>query len=199
MIEGPPARDKPAKADEIPLDMEELRAIAGYSAECAAATLDIFERFSPTDSRPRNAIEAARTFAHGGKRGKALRDAALAALKAALASDDPAASHAARAAMCASSAAYLHPLARSTQVRHILGAAAHAARAVELTAGETVDLGADRIRRAARCATPQVVDVLRRFPAAPSGGGRVGELLRSLDRRLRAGALTPSASEHEAS
>ncbi|MBG0809590.1 exonuclease SbcC [Methylosinus sp. H3A] len=189
-----PDSDRPAKADEIPLDLEELRAIAGFSAECAVTALEIFERSSPADSRPRNAIEAARTFARGGKRVKALRDAALAALKAALASDDPAASHAARAAMCASSAAYLHPLARSTQVRHILGAAAHAARAVELVAGDTVDLEADPMQHPARCATPQVVDVLRRFPAAPSGGGRVGELLRSLDRTLRAGDLTPSAS-----
>jgi hypothetical protein len=29
------------------------------------------------------------------------------------------------------------------------------------------------------------VDVLRRYPAAPSGGGRVGELIRQLDASLR--------------
>jgi hypothetical protein len=30
-----------------------------------------------------------------------------------------------------------------------------------------------------------VVDVLRRYPAVPHGGGRVGELIRQLDRSLR--------------
>ena len=42
---------------------------------------------------------------------------------------------AARAAMCATSAAYLHPLADAHQVKHVLGAAAHAARAAELVGG----------------------------------------------------------------
>jgi hypothetical protein len=35
-------------------------------------------------------------------------------------------------------------------------------------------------------ATPAVVDVLKRLPAAPGGGGRVGELIRILDAELRA-------------
>jgi hypothetical protein len=30
-----------------------------------------------------------------------------------------------------------------------------------------------------------VVDVLRRYPVAPPGGGRVGELIRQLDASLR--------------
>jgi hypothetical protein len=34
-------------------------------------------------------------------------------------------------------------------------------------------------------AHPVVVDVLRRYPAAPPGGGRVGELIRQLDASLR--------------
>ena len=87
--------------------------------------------------------------------------------------------------MCAASAAYLHPLAKAHQVKHILGAAAHAARAAELTAGGDRDVGADHIVRARRRATPVVVDVLSRYPAAPPGGGRVGELLRDLDGALR--------------
>lgn len=36
-----------------------------------------------------------------------------------------------------------------------------------------------------RRATPAVVDVLKRYPAAPPSGGRVGELLRDLDEALR--------------
>jgi hypothetical protein len=36
-----------------------------------------------------------------------------------------------------------------------------------------------------RATTPTVVDVLNRYPEAPRGGGRVGELLRDLDQALR--------------
>src|SRR3982750_4785910 len=90
-----------------------------------------------------------------------------------------------RTAMCAASAAYLHPLADGHQVKHILGAAAHAARAAELLAGDDRDVGAEQIEPARRRATAVVVDVLSRYPAAPLGGGRVGELLRDLDGALR--------------
>ena len=87
--------------------------------------------------------------------------------------------------MLAASAAYLHPLADAHQVKHILGAAAHAARAAELVAGDDRDVGPEHIEQARRRATPAVVDVLSRYPAAPPGGGRVGELLRDLDAALR--------------
>src|SRR3712207_1641949 len=92
---------------------------------------------------------------------------------------------AARAAVCAASAAYLHPLADAHQVKHVLGAAAHAARAAERGAGGDRDVAAEHLERARRRATPAVVDVLSRNPAAPPGGGRVGELLRDLDAALR--------------
>jgi hypothetical protein len=87
--------------------------------------------------------------------------------------------------MCAASAAYLHPLADAHQVKHILGAAAHAARAAELLAGDDRDVGAAHLEQARRRATPVVVDVLSRYSAALPGGGRVGELLRDLDAALR--------------
>src|SRR5215208_6175300 len=90
-----------------------------------------------------------------------------------------------RDAMCAASAAYLHPLADAHQLKHILGAAAHAARAAELIAGDDRDVGAEHIEQARRRATPAVVEVLKRYPAAPPGGGRVGELIRDLDEALR--------------
>jgi hypothetical protein len=147
--------------------------------------LAIFESAHPADSRPRDAIEAAWTFARGGKRGKTLRDTAWAALRAAKDADTAAADDAARAAMAAASAAYLHPLANAHQVKHILGAAAHAARAAELVAGDDRSVGADHIEQAGRRATPAVVEVLSRYPAAPSGGGRVGDLMRNLDEALR--------------
>jgi hypothetical protein len=170
---------------EIVLSMRDLRGVAGYAAESAQDALEIFERAHPSDSRPRDAIDAAWTFARGGKRGKTLRDTAWAAHKAARDADTAAAGDAARAAMCAASAAYLHPLADAHQVKHILGAAAHAARAAELLAGDDRDVGAAHLEQARRRATPVVVDVLSRYSAALPGGGRVGELLRDLDAALR--------------
>jgi hypothetical protein len=170
---------------EIVLSMHDLREVTSYAAGSAQEVLEIFERAHPADSRARDAIDAAWTFARGGKRGKTLRDTAWAALKAARDADTAAAGDAARAAMSAASAAYLHPLADAHQVKHILGAAAYAARAAELVAGDDRDVGADHIEQARRRATPIVVDVLGRYPTAPPGGGRVGELLRDLDEGLR--------------
>jgi hypothetical protein len=169
------------ETSEIVLTMQDLREVTSYAAESAQEVLEIFERAHPADSRPRDAIDAAWTFARGGERGKTLRDTAWAAHKAARDADTAAAGDAARAAMCAASAAYLHPLADAHQVKHILGAAAHAARAAELMAGDDRAVGAEHIAQARRRATPVVVDVLSRYPAAPPGGGRVGELLRDLD------------------
>lgn len=171
--------------NEIVLTRQDLREVAGYAAGSAQDVLEIFESAHPADSRPRDAVDAAWTFARGGERGKALRDTAWAAQRAARAAGTAAAGQAARAAMSAASAAYLHPLADAHQVKHILGAAAHAARAAELVAGDDRAVGASRIEQARRRATPVVVDVLSRYPAAPPGGGRVGELLRDLDRALR--------------
>ena len=87
--------------------------------------------------------------------------------------------------MAAAGAAYLHPLADAHQVKHILGAAAYAARAAELMAGDDRTVGAAHIEQAGRRATPLLVKVLSRYPAAPPGGGRVGELVGDLDAALR--------------
>lgn len=172
----------------IELSQGDLRAVTRYAAECAQAVLEIFERTYPADERPRAATEAAWTFAGGGKRGKALRDRAWAALRAAQDSEqdgDMAAGQAARAAMSAAGAAYLHPLADAHQVKHILGAAAHAARAAELDAGDDPTVGAEHLEHARRRASPATLEVLRRYPPAPPGGGRVGALMRGLDTALR--------------
>jgi hypothetical protein len=173
------------ETSEIVLSMQDLREVASYAADSAQEVLEIFERAHPADSRAREAIDAAWTFARGGRRGKTLRDTAWAAHRAARDADTAAAGDAARAAMCAASAAYLHPLADAHQVKHILGAAAHAARAAELIAGDDRDVGAEHIEHALRRATPAVVEVLKRYPAAPPGGGRVGQLLRDLDDAIR--------------
>lgn len=172
-------------AAEIDLDLPDLRAVAAYAADSAEKVIAIFERTCGSDPRPRVAIAAARTFACGGARVKSLRDAAWAAHKAAQETDDRAAGEAARAAMCAPAAAFLHPLARSTQVRHILGAAAHAARATELAAGDDPVVGCDFVERIARGTNPEIIEILCRYPEPPRSGGRTGELLRMLDRKLR--------------
>ena len=183
----------------IELEVSELREVAGYAAACARPALAIVERDRPGDGRPRAAVDAAQAFADGAERSRALRDHAWAAQRAAHEARDAgqhAASEAARAALAAAGAAFLHPLAKATQVRHILGSAAHAARAFELAAGDDPvigpdpSIGTDRLARARALAGPVVVDVLLRYPAAPAGGGRVGELLRQLDGGLRAGSGT---------
>jgi hypothetical protein len=89
-----------------------------------------------------------------------------------------------RATPRAAGAAFLHPLAQASQVKHLLGSAAQAARAFELSAGDDPTGGADHLAQERSLAPPVVVDVLRRFPAAPCGSGRVGALIRQLDASL---------------
>ena len=178
------ASDSPA----IELSPSELREVARYAVACALPALAIFERERAGDRRPRAAIDAAQAFADGAGRTKVLRDHAWAAHRAAQEAREAgqdAASNAARAAGHAVGAAFLHPLAKATQVRHILGAAAHAARALELSAGDNASVGAEHIAQCLELANPVVVNVVRRYPAAPRGGGRVGELIRQLDASLR--------------
>ncbi|WP_396935004.1 putative immunity protein, partial [Mycolicibacterium sp.] len=95
--------------------MPELRAVADYAVACARPALAIFERDTPDDTRARAAIDAARAFADGARRTKEIRDRAWAAHRAAQDARDAgqfAASEAARAAVAAAGAAYLHPLAK---------------------------------------------------------------------------------------
>ena len=172
----------------IELSRAELREVVGYAVACARPALAIFERDRADDRRPRAAIDAAQAFADRGERTKALRGSAWAAHRAAQEARDAgqaAASDAARAAGHAVGAAFLHPLPRATQVKHILGSAAHAARAFELSAGDDPAVGLDQITQSRILAPPVVADILRRYPSAPPGGRRVGELIRILDASLR--------------
>jgi immunity protein 5 of polymorphic toxin system len=189
-VRGPAQQDGTVTGDPpvIELSRSELREVAAYAVACARPALVLFERERPDDRRPRVALDAAQTFADTGERTRTLRDSAWAAHRAAQEARDAghaAASDSARAAGHAAGAAFLHPLARATQVRHILGAAAHAARALELAAGDDPAVAADRMARFRLLAPPAVVDVLRRYPPAPRGGGRVGQLIRRLDASLR--------------
>ncbi|WP_285588266.1 putative immunity protein [Actinomycetospora sp. NBRC 106378] len=164
------------------LTLDELRAVATFAAACARPVLPLFEASFPDDGRPRLAIAAAAAFAEGGPRTKAMRDGAWGAQRAASGACDagsPVAEQAARSALAAAGAGYLHPLPDAAQVRHVLGAAAHALRAREL-AGDPAPVAAT-----ADLAGPVVRTVLQRYPAAPAGGGRIGELMRALDAAVR--------------
>jgi hypothetical protein len=179
----------------IELSQSELREVAGYAVACARPALVIFERERPEDRRPRAAIDAAQAFADGAERTKSLRDSAWAAHRAAQQARDAgqaAASDAARATGHAVDAAFLHPLPKATQVKHILGSAAYAARAFELSAGDDPAVGLAQITQSRILAPPVVVDVLSRYPSAPPGRGRVGELIRTLDASLRRPDVEPA-------
>lgn len=176
---------------DFELTMDELRAIAAYGATCAEPALVLFQRDRPDDPRPAAAVRAARIFAQGAPRSRLQRTAAADALRAAGDSSVEAARHAATAAAHAAAAAYLHPLAKATQVRHILGAAAHAARAAEVAQREDPVVAEYVVTAAATRATPVVLDVLTRYPRAPKGRTRVAVLMARLDSLLRDPPPTP--------
>ncbi|MCL4721352.1 MAG: NAD(+)--rifampin ADP-ribosyltransferase [Gammaproteobacteria bacterium] len=170
---------------DFELTMEELRAVVRFAVACAEPSLVLFGKARPEDPRPSAALEAARAFAEGAARSRLQRRAAVEAHRAAKEAPTEAARHAAYAAGDAAAAAYLHPLAKATQVRHILGSAAHAARAAELSRGDDPVVAEYVITAAAKRATPVVREVLTRYPRAPRGRSRVAVLMARLDSLLR--------------
>lgn len=165
--------------------MDELRVVARFVTETAEEVLGIFEDVHPDDPRPRAAIIAAWRFVNGAPRSHAQRVASLDAHRAAAASSTESARLAAQAAGDAASAAYLHPIAKAHQVGHILRAAANTARIAEIACGAPAarDIA---LQRARGRATPALIDVLCRYPAAPTGKSRVAQLMSTLDEALRA-------------
>ncbi|MEV0674515.1 putative immunity protein [Mycobacterium sp. NPDC050441] len=166
--------------------MDELRVVARYVVEAAEDVLAVFEDARPDDPRPRTAVAAAWQFVHGAPRSKLQRIASLDAHRAAKEAGTEAARLAAQAAGDAASAAYLHPISKAHQVGHILRAAASAARICEITGGGDPAAGDMMLQRARQRATPVLIDVLRRYPPAPAGNGRVAQLMTTLDDSLRA-------------
>lgn len=166
------------------LSMDELREVARFAVLGAQEVLGTFERALPGDPRPRAAVDAAWEFANGARRTNLQRTTAFDAHRAAKDAPTPAAKHAAHAAGDAASAAYLHPIAKADQLGHILRADAHAAYAEELSTGDPAQ-AEQCIARAAERATPAVVGVLKRYPAAVGGRSRVSILMKALDDELR--------------
>lgn len=170
---------------DFELRLDELRAVARFAAESAQEVLPLFEEAVLGDGRPRSAIDAAALFAGGAARTNLQRTAAAGAHRAAASAPDEISRLAAGSAGDAAAAAYLHPLARASQVGHILRSAARAAHATELDAGGLRKVGDSAVERMVVRATPVVVDVLRRYPPAPAGRSRTAQLLTALDVALR--------------
>ncbi|HSN10583.1 MAG TPA: NAD(+)--rifampin ADP-ribosyltransferase [Propionibacteriaceae bacterium] len=173
------------QSPEVELSTDELRAVVAYAVACAEPAQVIWRKAAPDDERPAKALEAARAFAAGASRSRQLRIVAVEAHRAGREAPTEAARYAALAAGDAAAAAYLHPLARATQVRHVLGAAVHAARAAELARGDDPVVAEYVLTAAAKRATPVVLDVLSRYPRAPQGRSRVAALMQRLDSLLR--------------
>lgn len=167
------------------LNLESLRAIGSWAADCAERALPVFEKHVDSDSRPRAAIEGIRVFAGGGRRTAQLRSLALSAFSAARQADDPAAAAAARAAGLAASSAYTHPLAHVQQTKHILGPAAYAALALELDHAGDREIGEGEVRWAIEQVTSAVREVLLQMPARQTGNNRLDNLLYELDASIR--------------
>lgn len=173
-------------AGDFELSMEELRVVARFVAKSAQQVLPVFEEAVADDRRPRAAVDAAWEFINGAKRTKLQRVTSLDAHRAAKEAKTEAAQLAACSAGDAASAAYLHPIAKPSQVGHILRATASAARATELNAGDAPAVGDMLIEQARQRATPVLIDVLCRYPRAPTANNRVAQLMSNLDDALRA-------------
>lgn len=173
------------------LELESLRVLGGWAAACAERALPVFDKVAASDLRPRAAIDGIREFAAGGRRAAQLRVLALQAHAAAREVGEPAAAAAARAAGSAAASAYTHPLVDVQQTKHVVGAAAYAALALELdgraAAGEGGDpaIGDCEVQWAIRQAPGAVRDILMQMPAREPGKSRLDALLYALDAGLR--------------
>lgn len=149
--------------------MDELRAVARFVTEAAESVLSRFEEAAPNDPRPQAAIAAAREFIDGAARSKSQRVASLDAHRAAKDAPDEISRLAAQAAGDAASAAYLHPIAKATQVGHILRAHANLALIAQIDAGGNPGAATVKLDEVCDQAPSNVVDILRRYPPAPNG------------------------------
>ncbi|MEU6312192.1 putative immunity protein [Streptomyces sp. NPDC047014] len=180
---------------DFELSMDELRVVARYVAETAQQVLPVFEDAHPDDARPRAAVDAAWEFVNGAPRTRLQRITSMDAHRAAKDAVTEAARLAAQAAGDAASAAYLHPIAKAHQVGHILRASANAARIAEIAAGEDPETANRAMEEARERATPALIDILQRYPLAPTGKSRPAQLMTTLDLSLR---VSPQAGPDHA-
>lgn len=160
------------------LGEHERRVVAAWAADCAERVLELFESSSPGDPRPRDAIARTRAFARGeldGAEEIRRRFAAAGAARVA----DPAAAAAARAAGQASAVARMGA--------HALGAAAYAARAVELAEPHRPAAASEEICWQLSIISAEVRAALRQLP--PVGEDKSGPLGPGLLASGRLGAI----------
>ena len=165
-------------------ETEDLRPIALWAADCAERSLAIFEVLVPDDIRPREAIIAARAFAHSGRRTAALRQFGWAAHAAAQEAGSLAAAAAARAACAAAAVAYTHPIATPHQVNHFLSPAVYAAYANALSLADEA-AGEQEICRSIEQASPAVRHLVQQMPRRVLSKSPLGKLFFQLDTDLR--------------
>lgn len=164
---------------------EERREVARWAVGSSDRVLPLFEALAPDDTRPREAVEAARAFADGGRRSTHLARVALAAHRAGREVADPVGLAVARAASLAAATANIHGETTIGTLGHIVGAAAYAALARELASGGDTAASDDEIDWAIEHATPVIHALVRRVPASVSGGRRLLAIQHELDLHLR--------------
>lgn len=165
--------------------MDELQSVAQWAADCAERSIYVFSQVQHQDNRPQNALSSIREFIITGKRTNTLRKLAFEAYRASLETGHMAASAAARAASFAAASAFTHPIKDIYQSRHILGAAAYSALAIELADGGQIATGNNEIEWTVRNVNSDVVKLIRKMPKQISGRQRINQLFFMLDFRLR--------------
>jgi hypothetical protein len=163
----------------LTLSEDDRRVVAVWAAVCAERTLALFEVVAPGDTRPREAIEGVRAFAHGELGIGAVRVLSAEAHAAARAVQEPAAVAAARAAGHAAAVAHM--------ASHALGAPAYGARAAGFAAPGDPTAVAGVLDWGQSRASPRVRDVLRRLPSRTASVGALGSLVVELESRLTGG------------
>lgn len=148
------------------LSETDRRLVAAWAADCAERVLPLFERVAPDDPRPRGAIARTRAFARGELDAAGEIRRRFEAGRAAGGLADPAAVAAARAAGQAAGVAHMGA--------HALGAAAYAARAVQLAAADRPDAAAEEIGWQLAAVAADARAALRRLP--PLGADAAGPL-----------------------
>ena len=167
------------------LQMDSLRVLGKWAADCAERVLSIYEEVNNNDPRPRDAINGIRIFSKCGKRLAKLRVLALDAYRAALETKDLAASAAAQAASLAAASAYTHPLVDVKQTKHILGPAAYAALAIEIKNNNDPVFSKDETRWAIGHAPKEICEILLKMPNRTEGKSRIDKIMYDLDVGLR--------------
>lgn len=156
---------RPPRQADFSMSVEDLRSVVVFTSAAAEVVLPHFELWRPDDDRPRQALTAALAFVRGDPRSKAQRVSAPATHRARREAESVVAFHAAMAVGDAAASAYLHPLAVSAQVKHILRAPAHAVRVLELTVAQVGNTApCPPLERFESYSTSRPIDVLRRYP-----------------------------------